>query len=66
METKQVSLDDITKDEFEAYEAVRESGITNMFDTRMVGELSDLSRATIKAIMLNYAALMAKWPDVRK
>ena len=31
----------ITKEQFQAYEEVRESGATNMWDTNMVSELSE-------------------------
>ena len=30
---------DVTKEEYEAYEAVRQSGVTNMFDERTVAAL---------------------------
>lgn len=44
----------VTKEEFEAYEAVRLSGATNMFDINMVEQLSGLDHATILEIMKNY------------
>lgn len=59
-------MTDITKQEFEAYEKVRVSGVTNMFDVRVVQALSGLSREKILAIMKNYEELMKKYPDVRK
>jgi len=46
---------DITANDFESYVAVQQSGITNMFDTRMVGELSGLSKEQILDIMENYS-----------
>ena len=55
-----------TKEDFEAYEAVRSSGLTNMFAVNMVSDLSGLSREQIMDIMKNYEIYMAKWPDVRK
>ncbi len=45
---------EITKDDFEAYEAVRLSGATNMFDTDMIEQLSGLDHDTILEIMKNY------------
>ena len=43
--------------EFEAYEEVRTSGVTNMFDVAKVEELSGLSREKIVAIMKGYNEL---------
>lgn len=51
----------ITKEEFIAYEDVRQSGVTNMFDVRMVGELSGLDRKTILEIMKRYSKLKEKY-----
>ena len=56
----------ITKDEFQAYEYVRESGVTNMFDVRNVQMLSGLDRETIMAIMKNYQELCTQYPEVKK
>jgi len=52
---------EITKEEFQAYEDVRVSGKTNMFDIRMVEFLSGLDRDTIKDIMKNYSSLKEKY-----
>jgi hypothetical protein len=52
---------EITKKEFEAYEKVRKSGKTNMFNTGMVGSLSGLDISTIRAIMENYNELDKKF-----
>ena len=57
---------EITKEEFESYESVRESGVTNMFAVKLVSELSGLSREQILYIMENYDELCKKYPDVRK
>ena len=57
---------EITKEEFEAYERVRASGITNMLDVRTVEKLSGLSRNKIIAIMKSYSKLNEKYPGVRK
>ena len=51
----------IAKKEFESYEDVRESGVTNMFDTGRVSELSGLSVETITQIMDNYAFYKKKY-----
>ena len=59
-------MEEITKKEFEAYEAVRVSGITNMFDVRVVQKWSGLSREKIIAIMKSYSKLTEKYPNVRK
>ena len=56
----------ITKDDFESYEAVRSSGVTNMFAVGLVSELSGLSKEKIREIMKNYNELMKKYPDVRR
>lgn len=51
----------ITKEEFLAYEDVRRSGKTNMYDVVVVSRLSDLPRRVVLAIMKNYSALEAKY-----
>lgn len=51
----------ITKQQFLAYETVRLSGVTNMFDTRVVTKLSELSEAQVLTIMKNYTALKNKY-----
>ena len=47
----------VTESEFEAYVEVQMSGVTNMWDTRKVSELSGLDKETILLIMKNYAEL---------
>jgi len=59
-------MKDITKEAFMAYERVRASGVTNMWDVSYVSELSDLDEDVIFAIMKNYSALNEKWPEVRQ
>ena len=56
---------EITKEDFEAYEEVRASGVTNMYMISMVEDLSGLDRKTIWAIMKQYSELNNKYPDVR-
>jgi len=57
------SMDKITKGQFETYERVRLSGVTNMFDARRVAKLSNLGMMTIHVIMKNYGALKEKFKD---
>ena len=51
----------ITQDDFNAYEDVRQSGVTNMFNTAVVSDYSGLSRDKIVSIMQNYGALHDKY-----
>jgi len=61
-----MNKEDITKKDFEAYEEVRQSGVTNMFMASKVSELSGLSKTQILAIMQDYSYLNTKFTDVRK
>jgi len=47
----------ISKEEFEAYEAVRVSGVTNMWAVNVVSSISGLSPARIMFIMKSYSPL---------
>ena len=51
----------ITQEEFDAYEEVRQSGVTNMFNVSVVSDYSGLSREKIIDIMSNYQALCIKY-----
>ena len=52
---------EITQDQFDAYEDVRESGVTNMFNVTVVSDYSGLNR---EDIMTNYGTLLEKnWND---
>ena len=51
----------ITQDEFDAYEDVRISGVTNMFNVSVVSDYSGLSREKIITIRENYNALAEKY-----
>ena len=51
----------ITQEEFDAYETVRQSGITNMFNVSVVSDYSGLSRDKIITIMKNYNTLADKY-----
>ena len=50
----------ITKEDFEAYCEVQESGVTNMFNVNRVSQLSGLERDQIVFIMKNYSELKAE------
>ena len=60
----------ITREQFMAYEEIRQRGITNMFDSRTVIEESDgyLDKEAVSTIMkgfgVNYTKLMEMYPDV--
>ena len=54
-------MKDITKEQFDAYEAVRDSGVTNMFNIKIVKELSGLDQDVIFTIMENYNSLREKF-----
>jgi hypothetical protein len=56
---------EITKEEYEAYEKVRISGVTNMFAVTTVCKLSGLEKDKVMAIMNQYEELMEKYPGVR-
>jgi hypothetical protein len=54
-------MENITQEQFKAYESVRQSGVTNMFDVHVVSNLSGLCRDTILLIMKNYETLKEKF-----
>jgi len=51
----------VTQDEFDAYEDVRISGVTNMFNVSVVSDYSGLSKEKIIEIMTNYEILNNKY-----
>ena len=51
----------VTKEQFEAYEDVRESGVTNMLNVTYVEQLSGLERPVIMVIMKQYTELVEKY-----
>ena len=51
----------ITKEQFLAYERVRKSGITNMFNTKMVRRYSGLTREQVLEITASYYNLSDKY-----
>lgn len=58
-------MNEITKEEFESYEDVRSSGVTNMFMVTNVSNLSGLTKEKIMEIMKSYEELIVKFPNVR-
>lgn len=57
---------EITEHQFECYVSCQMSGVTNMIDLRMVGDLTNLERETIIQIQANYSALKFRFPNVAK
>lgn len=55
----------ITKEKFESYETVRESGVTNMFDVATVCSLSGLEKEEAIEIMSSYGDYIEQFPGVR-
>ena len=51
----------ITKTQFLAYESVRQSGVTNMWDVRVVAGLSGLTEEEILKVIKNYGSLSKKY-----
>ena len=60
-----MELEGITKEDFQAYEKVRQSGITNMLSPD-VESLASINKKTHLAIMKHYGELCTKWPDIRE
>ena len=56
-------MTEITREQFEAYVDVQESGVTNMFDVKYVMELSGLEKEEIMTIMKSYGELKEKYND---
>ena len=56
-------MEKITKEQFEAYVDVQMSGVTNMFDVKLVGELSGLEKEQIMKIMVDYRTLKDKYDE---
>ena len=56
-------MEKITKAQFEAYVDVQMSGVTNMFNVKLVGELSGLEKEEIMYIMTNYGTLSDKYDE---
>ena len=56
-------MTEITQEQFEAYVNVQESGVTNMFDVKTVGQLSGLEKEQIMTIMQHYGELKDKYDE---
>ena len=56
-------MTEITKEQFEAYVDVQMSGVTNMFNVKLVGELSGLEKEQIMTIMQSYGELKDKYDE---
>jgi len=59
-------MTEMTKEDFLAYEAVRVSGVTNMWAVNTVMELSGSSKEQCLAIMKDYDVLADKYLEVGK
>jgi hypothetical protein len=59
---------EITKEKFQAYEMVRDSGKTNMWDTAAVEILSGgvITSNEALEVIKRYGEFNKKWPEVRK
>ena len=51
----------ITQEEFDAYEDVRQSGVTNMFNVSVVSDYSGLNKNQIITIISNYDTLSKRY-----
>ena len=56
-------MEKITKEQFGAYVDVQESGVTNMFNVKLVGQLSGLEKEQIMTIMTSYGELKDKYDE---
>jgi hypothetical protein len=62
-ENKLNKMEKITQEQFEAYVDVQMSGVTNMWNVKLVGELSGLEEEKIMTIMKNYGQLKEKYDE---
>ena len=56
-------MTEISREQFEAYVDVQESGVTNMFDVKTVSDLSGLEKEEIMTIMKSYGELKEKYDE---
>ena len=61
MNKKTIKMGNITQEDYQAYEDVRLSGVTNMFAVSTVSDYSGLSKDKIVSIMKNYSTLREKY-----
>ncbi len=59
-----MKVEEITQEDFQAYEEVRQSGVTNMMSSD-VQYLAGISKEVHRLIMENYTDLCKKWPAIR-
>jgi hypothetical protein len=53
----------ITKEEFEKYENLRQSGVINMFDVKTIMFITGLEIEQVLYIMDNYSSLMKEYKE---
>ena len=56
-------MEKITEEHFEAYVDVQMSGVTNMWNVKLVSELSGLEEEEIMTIMKSYGELKDKYDE---
>lgn len=54
-------MENITKEQWEAYRALQEVGVINMLDVKRGSELTNMSEHDYKTIILNYSKLKEKY-----
>ena len=61
-------MNEITEDQFSAFEEVKASGITNMYDIKKITELTEhfLNKKQVLAIHDSYDKLDKKYPWVKE
>ena len=59
-----VIIESISREKFESYEQVRQSGVTNMFNVKLVCDLAELTRDEVMYIMKHYGELSKVFKDV--
>ncbi len=57
-----MTIDDITVEDFRAYERVRRSGATTMANRHAVAVLAGLTDVQVEVIQRNYRQLLEKFP----
>ena len=62
-ENKLNKMEKITEEQFEAYVDVQMSGVTNMWNVKLVSQLSGLEEKKIMTIMKNYGELKEKYDE---
>ena len=68
IKNKENKMNEISEEMFQAYEDIRTSGVTNMFDVSTVSKLTlgELTTGQVLTIMANYPELMRMYPQVRE